>query len=68
MRGAERGDDTMKTQPVGGAAQHIAADRTELPIGSEKAHDPLGLLKRLDKSVQQDPVKTPIAKKRMLSL
>jgi hypothetical protein len=47
---------------LGGAAQHIAADRIELPIGSEKAHDPLGLLKRLDKPVQQDPVKTPIAK------
>jgi len=27
-----------------------------------QAHDPLGLLKRLDKPVQQDPVKTPIAK------
>ena len=47
---------------LGGAAQHIAADRIELPIGSEKTHDPLGLLKRLDKPVQQDPVKTPIAK------
>ena len=51
----------------GGGAQHIAADRIELPIGGEKAHNPLGLLKRLDKPVQQDPVKTPIDK-RMLSL
>jgi hypothetical protein len=43
------------------AAQDIAADRIEAPIGSEKAYDPLGLLKWLDQPVQQDPVKTPIA-------
>src|ERR1700737_490464 len=47
---------------LGGTAQHIAADRIELPIGSEKAPDPIGLLKRLNKPVQQDSVKTPIAK------
>lgn len=47
---------------LGGAAQDIAADRIEAPIGSEKAHDPLGLLKGLDEPVQQDTVKTPIAK------
>src|ERR1700720_1634266 len=47
---------------LGGAAQNIAADRIEAPIGSEKADDPLGLLKWLDKPVQQNPVKTPIAK------
>jgi len=47
---------------LGSAAQHIAADRIELPIGSEKANDPLGLLKWLDEPVQQNPIKTPIAK------
>src|SRR6266404_8868544 len=47
---------------LGGAAQDIAADRIEAPIGSEKAHDPLGLLKGLDEPVQQDPVKTPVTK------
>src|SRR6516164_7896116 len=47
---------------LGGGAQHIAADRIELPIGGEKAHNPLGLLKRLDKPVQQNSIKTPIAK------
>ncbi len=47
---------------LGGAAQDITADRIELPIGSEKAHHPLGLLKRLDEPVQQNPVETPIAK------
>jgi hypothetical protein len=31
-------------------------------IDIEKAHDPLGLLKWLDEPVQQNPVKTPIAK------
>jgi hypothetical protein len=45
-----------------GAAQDIAADRIRTPIGIEKADDPLGLLKWLDEPVQQDPVKTPIAK------
>jgi hypothetical protein len=45
-----------------GAAQDIAADRIEAPIGIEKADDPLGLLKWLDEPVQQNPVKTPIAK------
>ena len=29
---------------LGGSAQHIAADRIKVSIGSEKAHDPLGLL------------------------
>src|SRR5712691_2090478 len=47
---------------LGGAAQDIAADRIEVPIGSEKAHDPFGLLKWLDEPVQQNSVKTPIAK------
>jgi hypothetical protein len=29
-----------------------------VPIGIEEAHDPLGLLKRLDKPIQQNPVKS----------
>jgi hypothetical protein len=37
---------------LGGTAQDIAADRIEPPIGREKAHDPLGLLKGLDEPVQ----------------
>ena len=44
-----------------GAAQHIAADRIEVPVGIEKSDDPLGLLKRLDQAVEQDPVKAAIA-------
>src|SRR5260370_32863916 len=47
---------------LGGAAQDIAADRIEAPIGTEKADDPFGLLKWLDQPLHQDPVKTPIAK------
>src|SRR5207249_10497177 len=47
---------------LGSASQHIAADRIELPIGSEKANDTVGLLKWLDEPVQQNPIKTPIAK------
>jgi len=40
-----------------GAAQHIVADRIELPIAAEEANQPLGLLKWLDQPVEQDPVK-----------
>jgi len=42
-------------------AQHIAADRIDLPIAVEKPDDPLGLLKRLDQAVEQNPVETAIA-------
>jgi len=47
---------------LGSAAQDITADRIEVPVGSEKADDPFGLLKWLDEPVQQNPVKAPIAK------
>src|SRR5215472_9960486 len=47
---------------LGSAAQDIAADGVEVPMGIEEADDPLGLLKRLDQAIQQNPVKTPIAK------
>src|SRR5205807_5755700 len=47
---------------AGSAAQDITADRIEVPVGSEKADDPFGLLKWLDEPVQQNPVKAPIAK------
>src|ERR1700758_3289594 len=33
----------------------------EVPIGTEEPHHSLGLLERLDKAVEQNPVKTPIA-------
>ena len=36
----------------GGTAQHIAADRVELPVAGEEADHPLGLLKRLDQPVE----------------
>ena len=45
----------------GGGAQHIAADRIDLPVTAEKADHPLRLLKRLDQAVEQDPVETAIA-------
>ena len=32
-----------------------------MPIGAEKADHPLGLLKRLDQAVEQDPVEAAIA-------
>ena len=49
---------------IGGTAQDIAADRIEvaIDIDIEKAHDPLRLLKWLNEPIQQNPVKTPIAK------
>ena len=42
-------------------AQDIPAHRMEVPIGTEKTHHSLGLLERLDKAVEQNSVKTPIA-------
>jgi hypothetical protein len=33
----------------------------EVPIGTEKTHHSFGLLERLDKAVEQNSVKTPIA-------
>src|SRR6516162_7711770 len=47
---------------LGRPAQHIAADRIDLPVAAEKADHPLGLLKRLDEPVEQDSVETAIAK------
>jgi hypothetical protein len=40
--------------------EHAFADGIELAIGVEKAHDALGLLKRLNQRVQQDAIKTPV--------
>src|SRR5271154_2891825 len=45
----------------GSPAQHIAADRIDLPIAAEKADHQLRLLKRLGKAVEQDPVEAAIA-------
>jgi hypothetical protein len=45
----------------GSPTQDIPAHRMEAPVNTEKPDYSLGLLKRLDEPVQQDPVKTPIA-------
>ena len=42
-------------------AQDIPGLPMEVSIGTEKPHHSLGLLERLDKAVEQNPVKTPIA-------
>jgi|HubBroStandDraft_4_1064222.scaffolds.fasta_scaffold54574_3 hypothetical protein len=42
-------------------AQDIPAHRMEVLIGTEKTHHSPGLLERLDKAVEQNSVKTPIA-------
>src|SRR6516162_4406289 len=36
----------------GDVPQHVAADRIYFPVGVEKADHPLGLLERLDPSIQ----------------
>jgi hypothetical protein len=46
---------------LGGAAQHISADRIDAPVGVEKADHQFGLLKRLDPAVEQDTVEAAIA-------
>jgi hypothetical protein len=53
---------------LGGTAPDIAADRIEVPIGGEKAYDPLGLLKQLDEPVQQNAVKTPTTEANAVSV
>ena len=45
----------------GSAAQHIAADRIELLVAAEEPDHSLGLLKRLDSPVEQDPVKAAVS-------
>src|SRR6516162_7318372 len=46
---------------VGGATQHVSADRIEVPIGIEEPDHSLGLLKRLDQSIEEYPIKASIA-------
>jgi hypothetical protein len=46
----------------GRAAQHIAADRINPPVGVEKADNPFGLLKRLDQAIEQDTIEAAIPK------
>jgi hypothetical protein len=47
---------------LGNIAQKIAGHPLALPIGIKEADDSLGLLKRLDQSVQKDPIKTTVGK------
>jgi len=42
---------------LGNAAQGLPAHRIQLPIGVEETDDAFWLLKRLNQSIQQDPVK-----------
>ena len=43
------------------SAQYISADGILIAVGAEKADQPLGLLERLDKAVEQNPVREAIA-------
>ena len=45
---------------VGRPPQHVSADRIEVPISIEKPDHSLGLLKRLDQPVEENPVKASI--------
>ena len=47
---------------LGNIAQKIAGNPLALPIGIKEADDSLGLLKRLDQSVQKDPIQTTVGK------
>jgi len=47
---------------LGDAPQQIAAHRVLLAVRAKKTDDPLGLLERLDQSVEQDAIEAPIAK------
>ena len=45
----------------GDVAQDGAGHRIELAIGGEEADDAFGLLQRLDETIEQDPIETPLA-------
>jgi hypothetical protein len=45
----------------GDFTQYTSAERILIAVGAEKADHPLGLLERLDKAVEQNPVKAAIA-------
>ena len=45
---------------LGNAAQHVSAHQIELPVGLEKADNPLRLLERLDQPIGQNPVEAPL--------
>ena len=47
---------------IGNAMQRAPAHRVQVSVGVEKTNDPLRLLKRLDQSVEQDPVEAAIVK------
>ena len=47
---------------LGDIAQAVASNPLTLPIGIEEADHSLGLLKRLNQSVQKNPIKTTVAK------
>jgi hypothetical protein len=55
-------DASAQTMAPGRGQRNAARISAATRAGVDVSHDPLGLLKRLDKPVQQDPVKTPIAK------
>ena len=44
----------------GDVAQDGAGHRIELAIGGEEADDAFGLLQRLDETIEQDPIETPL--------
>ena len=46
---------------IGDLPQHIPAYRILISIGAEETHDSLGLLKRLDEAVEQNPIKAAIS-------
>ena len=47
---------------IGNAMQRVPAHRVYLPVGIEKPNHSFRLLKRLDQSVEQDPIEAAIAK------
>jgi hypothetical protein len=46
---------------IGDLPQHIPAHRILIPVRAEETHDSLGLLERLDATVEQNPIKTAIS-------
>jgi len=51
---------------ISDSPQHVAADRILIPIRTEETHHSLGLLERLDKTVEQNPIKAAISESNVI--
>ena len=51
---------------ISDSPQHVAADRILIPIRTEETHHSLGLLERLDQTVEQNAIKATISESNVI--